>query len=90
MESDNLETRRRYREPVAEVDSEAYFEAYRDLLEAYPAADTGRDHYRTGIEYLQEIAEFGFGTELEAFVEHLREKHSNRPAFLDELEPAGY
>ncbi|TMT86982.1 hypothetical protein E2L06_10365 [Haloterrigena sp. H1] len=90
LESDDLETLRRYREPVAEVDPEAYLEAYRDLLEPYLAADTGRDHYKTVIEYLRDMEELEFDTELAAFVEHLREKHSNRPAFLDELETAGY
>ncbi|MFA9417892.1 SWIM zinc finger domain-containing protein [Natrinema sp. HArc-T2] len=90
LESDDLETLRRYREPVAEVDPEAYLEAYRDLLEPYLAADTGRDHYKTVIEYLRDMEELGFDTELASFVEHLREKHSNRPAFLDELEAAGH
>ncbi|MFD1562811.1 SWIM zinc finger domain-containing protein [Haloarchaeobius amylolyticus] len=90
LESDDLETLRRYREPVAEVDPEAYFETYRDLLEPYLAADTGRDHYKTVIEYLRDMEELGLDAELAAFVEHLREKHSNRPAFLDELDMAGF
>ena len=55
LESDDLETLRQYRDSVAEVDPETYFEAYRDLLEPYLAADTGRDHYRTVIEHLREV-----------------------------------
>ncbi|WP_254524956.1 hypothetical protein [Natrinema caseinilyticum] len=90
LESDDLEMLRRYREPVAEVDPEAYFEAYRDLPEPSLAADTGRDHYRTVIEHLRDIEDLGFDKELAPLIEHLREKHSNRPAFLDELETAGY
>ncbi|WIV68846.1 SWIM zinc finger family protein [Natrialbaceae archaeon AArc-T1-2] len=90
LESDDLETLRQYREPVAAADPDAYFEAYRDLLEPYLANDTGRDHYRTGIEHLHEMEALGLDEELAAFVEHLRQKHANRPAFLDELETAGY
>ncbi|MHC3438647.1 SWIM zinc finger family protein [Natrialbaceae archaeon A-gly3] len=90
LESDDLETLRQYRDSVAEVDPKTYFEAYRDLLEPYLAADTGRDHYRTVIEHLREMERLEFDQELAAFVEHLCAKHSNRPAFLDELETAGY
>jgi len=90
LESDDLETLRQYRDSVAEVDPETYFEAYRELLEPYLAADTGRDHYRTVIEHLREVEQLGFDEELVAFVDHLCAKHSNRPAFLDELDTAGY
>ncbi|ADD03716.1 SWIM zinc finger domain protein [Natrialba magadii ATCC 43099] len=90
LESDDLETFREYREPVAAVDPEAYFEAYRESLDAQLAADTGRDHYRTIIEHLEELDRLECDEEVAVFVEHLREKHSNRPAFLDELERAGY
>ncbi len=90
LESDDLETLRQYRDNVAEVGPETYFKAYRELLEPYLAADTGRDHYRTVIEHLREMERLEFDEELAAFVQHLCEKHSNRPAFLDELETAGY
>ena len=90
LESDDLETLRRYRDPVADVDPESYFEAYRDLLEPYLAADTGRDHYRTVIEHLRTMETLGVDDELATFVDRLTERHSNRPAFLDELEDAGY
>jgi len=32
------------------------------------------------------MRELGFDDDLEAFVAHLKKKHSNRPAFLDEME----
>jgi hypothetical protein len=32
------------------------------------------------------MRELGFDDEFEAFVAHLEEKHSNRPAFLEEME----
>jgi hypothetical protein len=32
------------------------------------------------------MRELGFDEAFEAFVAHLKEKHSNRPAFLDEME----
>jgi hypothetical protein len=36
------------------------------------------------------MEELGFDDRFEAFVEHLRETHSNRPAFLDEMDKAGF
>ena len=90
LDSEDLAVLRQYREDVADIHPEAYFETYRDLLEPYLADKTGRNHYRTVIDHLRELDSLGCDDELAAFVEHLREKHSNRPAFLDELETAGF
>lgn len=75
-----------YRDDVADYDPETYYEVYEERLEPFLADTTGRDHYETVVEYLEEMRELGFDDESEAFVAHLKEKHSNRPAFLDEME----
>jgi hypothetical protein len=75
-----------YREEVADHDRKTYYERYEERLEPFLADTTGRDHYRTVVEYLEEMRELGFDEAFEAFVAHLKEKHSNRPAFLDEME----
>jgi hypothetical protein len=81
-----LEVLSEYRDDVADYDPETYYEAYEERLEPFLADTTGRDHYQTVVEYLEEMRELGFDEEFEAFVAHLKEKHSNRPAFLDEME----
>lgn len=90
LDREDLEIFRQYRDPVAEIDPNTYFEAYQNRLESYLAADTGRDHYRTVIAHLEELGRLGLDEERRVFVERLREKHSNRPAFLDELANAGF
>jgi hypothetical protein len=75
-----------YRDDVADYDPETYYEVYEERLEPFLADTTGRDHYHTVVEYLEEMRELGFDEEFEAFVAYLKEKHSNRPAFLDEME----
>ncbi|MEF8821835.1 MAG: SWIM zinc finger family protein [Halovenus sp.] len=78
-----------YRDEVAAYDPKTYYEVYEERLEPFLADTTGRDHYQTVVEYLEEMRELGFDDEFEAFVAHLKEKHSNRPAFLDEMEALG-
>jgi hypothetical protein len=78
-----------YRDDVADCDPETYYEVYEERLEPFLADTTGRDHYQTVVEYLEEMRELGFDDEFEAFAAHLKEKHSNRPAFLDEMEALG-
>jgi len=75
-----------YRDDVADYDPETYYEVYEERLEPFLADTTGRDHYQTVVEHLEEMRELGFDEKFEAFVAHLKEKHSNRPAFLDEME----
>jgi len=83
---DGLAILSEYRDDVADYDPETYYEVYEERLEPFLADTTGRDHYQTVVEYLEEMRELGFDDEFEAFVAHLKEKHSNRPAFLDEME----
>ncbi|GAD53940.1 hypothetical protein MBEHAL_2700 [Halarchaeum acidiphilum MH1-52-1] len=79
-----------YRADVADLDPEAYFEAYREVLEPYLAAETGRNHYRTVIDHLREMAALGLDGRFTDFLAHLREKHTNRPAFHDELDSVDF
>jgi tetratricopeptide (TPR) repeat protein len=90
LESDDLDTLDRYQDDVADIDPNAYFDAYRDRLEPFLADQTGRTHYRTVIGHLERMAEIDADRELASFVDRLKEKHSNRPALLDELEKAGF
>jgi len=75
-----------YRADVADYDPETYYGVYEERLEPFLAETTGREHYQTVVGSLEEMRELGFDDDLEAFVAHLKKKHSNRPAFLDEME----
>ncbi|ELY95157.1 hypothetical protein C483_02296 [Natrialba hulunbeirensis JCM 10989] len=89
-ETENLSWIRRYQNPVATVDPNEYFELYREQLIPFAAGDTGRRHYREIADHLETIQELVSDAQFEEFVEFLKEQHSNRPAFLDELEKAGF
>ena len=89
-DSDDLSLLIRYREPVASVDPVEYFERYRELLVPFAAGETGRRHYREIADHLDEMRELVPEERFEEFVSSLKEEHSNRPAFLDELETAGF
>jgi len=89
-EAENLSWIRRYQDPVATVDPIEYFEMYREQLIPFAAAETGRRHYRGIADHLESMQELVSDARFEEFVEFLKEKHSNRPAFLDELETAGF
>ena len=88
--SENLAWFQRYGQSVAEVDPDAYFGAYKDLLVPFAAGDTGRRHYRTIADHLEEMEDLVSAGRFEEFVDFLKDKHSNRPAFLDELDKAGF
>lgn len=85
-----LSVLRKYRNEVADFDPETYYETYEELLEPFAAEKTGRGHYQTIVSHLEEMEEIGFDDRFESFVEHLRETHANRPAFLDEMDKAGF
>lgn len=89
-ERGNLSMVRRYRDPVATVDSIEYFEFYRELLVPFAANDTGRRHYGEIAYHLEAMAGLVSQQLFEEFVDFLKETHSNRPAFLDELEKAAF
>lgn len=90
QDSDDLSLVRRYRDPVATADPGAYFELYKELLVPFAAGETGRRHYREIAGHLEEMQGLVPEERFEEFVDFLKEKHSNRPAFLDELEKAGF
>ena len=81
---------RQYRDPVAATAPVEYFELYRELLVPFAAGDTGRRHYREIADHLEEMRGLVLEARFEEFVDFLKDKHSNRPAFLDELETAGF
>ncbi len=89
-ESKNLSLVRQYRESVATVDPIEYFEFYRELLVPFAAGETGRRHYRKIADHLEEMQSLVPEERFEEFLDFLKDKHSNRPAFLDELEKAGF
>jgi hypothetical protein len=89
-DSENISWLRRYRDPVATVDPVEYFEVYREQLVPFAAGETGRRHYREVADHLEEMRELVSEGRFEEFVDFLKEEHSNRPAFLDELEKAGF
>lgn len=89
-ETENLSWIRRYQDPVATVDPIEYFQMYREQLIPFTAGETGRRHYKEIADHLETMEELVSDTRFEEFVEFLKEKHSNRPAFLDELNKAGF
>jgi len=89
-ENADLSSVRQYRDPVATTAPVEYFELYRELLVPFAAGDTGRRHYRDIADHLEEMQGLVSEARFEEFVEFLKDKHSNRPAFLDELEKAGF
>jgi len=88
--SDDLSLLKRYREPVASVAPVEYFERYRELLVPFAAGETGRRHYREIADHLEEMQGLVPEERFAEFVGFLKDEHSNRPAFLDELEKAGF
>ena len=89
-ENADLSSVRKYRDPVATTAPVEYFELYRELLVPFAANDTGRRHYRDIADHLEEMQGLVPEARFEEFVDFLKDKHSNRPAFLDELEKAGF
>lgn len=88
--SDDLSLLKRYRDSVASIDPVEYFERYRELLVPFAAGETGRRHYREIADHLDEMQELVPEERFVEFVDFLKDKHANRPAFLDELEKAGF
>ena len=89
-ENADLSSVHQYRDPVATAAPVEYFELYRELLVPFAANDTGRRHYRDIADHLEEMRGLVPEARFEEFVDFLKDKHSNRPAFLDELEKAGF
>lgn len=89
-DSENLSLVRRYRDPVATFAPVEYFEFYRELVVPFAAGETGRRHYRTVADHLEEMQQLVPEERFDEFLDFLKDKHSNRPAFLDELAKAGF
>ena len=82
----NLSTLSRYHKELSGRYSEKYFNAYLELITPFAESGTGRPHYREIVRYLKEIRQIkGFEPEFKELVSLLKEKYSNRPAFLDEM-----
>ena len=75
---------------LGEHDPAAYFDAYRRAIKKAAAEASRRKYYRQVAEHLQTIQTLGRDRRFENLVSFLREEYSNRPAFLDELEKAGF
>ncbi|WP_114579397.1 SWIM zinc finger domain-containing protein [Saliphagus sp. LR7] len=89
-DSENLSLVRQYRDPVATFAPVEYFEFYRELVVPFAAGETGRRHYRTVADHLEEMQQLVPEERFDEFLDFLKDKHSNRPAFLDELAKAGF
>lgn len=63
-----------------------YFRAYKELIFPYAESRMGREHYRSVVSELSKMKRIkGFETQFEEILRQLRERHANKPAFLDEL-----
>ena len=81
-----LDTLSRYRGVLSARYPKEYFNAYKELLIPFAARSMGRRHYREVVAYLKGMREIeGYEGEFEKLVGSLKEKYSNRPAFLDEM-----
>ena len=82
----NLSILGRYRDLLSDDNPQEYFKAYKALLTSFAERNMGRSHYREVVTFLKAMRKIkGFDKEFSRFVESLKEKYSNRPAFLDEL-----
>ena len=79
-----------YVDRLGDHDSAAYFDAYRREIKKAAADASRRKYYRQVAEHLQTIQTLGRDRRFENLVSFLRDEYSNRPAFLDELEKAGF
>jgi len=79
-----------YVDQLGDYDSAAYFDAYRREIKKAAADASRRKYYRQVAEHLQAIQTLGRDRRFENLVSFLRDEYSNRPAFLDELEKAGF
>jgi uncharacterized Zn finger protein len=62
-----------------------YFSLYKELIPEYMDSGMGREHYRRVVYELRNMKRLGFEGEFDAFVRKLKDIHSKKPAFLDEL-----
>lgn len=79
-----------YIDQLGDHDPAAYFDAYRREIKRAAADASRRKYYRQVAEHLQSIQTLGRDRRFGNLVSFLRDEYSNRPAFLDELEKAGF
>ncbi len=60
------------------------FWIYQKLVSNFLIGYVGRSYYQSTCRWLRQMKKLGFSQEFKEFVESLREKYYNRPAFLDE------
>ena len=76
----------RYRRDLSAKYPKEYLNAYKELLIPFAASNMGRRRYREVVAYLKMMREIkGCESEFNKIVGSLKEKYSNRPAFLDEM-----
>ncbi|MEF8783842.1 MAG: hypothetical protein V5A39_13015 [Haloarculaceae archaeon] len=90
IEARSLDLFEEYIDQLGEHDPAAYFDAYRREIKKAAADASRRKYYRQVAEHLQTIQTLGRERRLENLVSFLRDEYSNRPAFPDELENAGF
>ncbi len=82
----NLYTLSKYHKDLSSRYPKRYFNTYRELIIPFAESGTGRPHYREIVRYLKQMRQIkGFGPEFRELVSLLKERYSNRPAFLDEM-----
>jgi len=76
----------RYRRDLSAKYPKEYLNAYKELLIPFTASNMGRRRYKDVVAYLKMMREIkGCESEFNKIVGSLKEKYSNRPAFLDEM-----
>jgi len=64
-----------------------YFETYKELIIPFADSKVGRAHYQKIVKYLRQMKKIkGFEEEFMKLVKQLKDKYSNRSAFIDEME----
>lgn len=86
LASKSLDMLSRYRRDLSVMYPKEYFNAYKELLIPFAARNMGRRRYREVVACLKRMREIkGCESEFKKLVGSLKEKYSNRPAFLDEM-----
>lgn len=82
----SLSTLSHYHKELSVRYPEEYFNACKELIMPFAESRTGRPHYRSIVGYLRQMKQIeGFEDEFKELVSLLKNKYSNRPAFLDEM-----
>ncbi|MHA1363422.1 MAG: SWIM zinc finger family protein [Candidatus Freyarchaeota archaeon] len=86
LSANSLATLSAYHEELAPRYPKEYFQKYKELLIPFADSKTGRSHYKHIVLYLKKMKNIkGFENEFRDFVEMLKIRYSNRPAFQEEI-----